>query len=208
MPTAMIVDDHPFIRASVRLALEHQFFDVIAEADNGIDALRLARDLEPDLLVLDIALPGLDGLEVASRVRSLGLPSRILILTTQAPDYYSLRSMKMGATGFICKSDELSVLGRAAVALMSGFTYFPDVTQSSVQLTEQTVSEHDCIASLSDREMAILRGLAKGMSNLEIGRMMLLSNKTVSTYKTRLIDKLKVRSVVDLADVAKRHFLI
>lgn len=208
MHTAIIVDDHPFIRSSVRMALEHSCFDVIAEADNGIDALRLARELEPNLLVLDIVLPGLDGLEVAARVRRLGLPIRVLILTSQAADYYSLRSMKMGATGFIGKSDDLAALGRAAAALMSGFTFFPDVSLSSVLYAEQAISEHDCIASLSDREMAILQGLARGMTNLEIGQSMQLSNKTVSTYKARLIEKLKVRSVVDLADVAKRHLLV
>ncbi|WP_213881536.1 response regulator transcription factor [Pseudomonas sp. dw_358] len=208
MPTAMIVDDHPFIRASVRLTLEHHFFDVIGEADNGIEALHMARDLEPDLLVLDIALPGLDGLQVANRVRSLGLRIRILILTTQTPDYYSLRSMKMGAMGYICKSDDLPALGRAALALMSGFTFFPDVVLSSVHCSEHVYSEQECIASLSDRELAILRGLAKGMTNMEISRAILVSNKTVSTYKTRLIEKLRVRSVVDLADVARRHSLI
>lgn len=208
MYTAMIVDDHPFIRASVRMALEHDYFEVVAETDNGVDALRLVRDLEPDLLVLDIAMPGLDGLEVVTRIRSLLLRTRILVLTSQAADYYSLRCMKMGATGYVCKTNNLQELGKAALAIMSGFTYFPDVSLSSVYQADYTATEHDCIASLTDRELLILQQLARGLSNKEIGASMLLSNKTISTYKTRLIDKLRVKSVVDLADVAKRHALI
>jgi two-component system response regulator EvgA len=208
MYTALIVDDHPFIRASVRMTLEHEYFHVIAETDNGIDALRMVREHTPDLLVLDISMPAMDGLEVVERVRALDVPTRILVLTSQAPDFFSLRCMKVGAMGFVCKSDNLLELGKAASALMSGYTYFPEVSLSTVCQIDVVCTEAQCIARLTDRELVILQQLARGFSNKEIGDAMLLSNKTISTYKARLIEKLRVKSLVDLADVARRNALI
>ncbi|MDD1015647.1 response regulator transcription factor [Pseudomonas rubra] len=207
MQKALIVDDHPFIRSSVSLLLQGERFEV-AQTDNGIDAVRLARDLQPDLLILDISMPGLDGLEVMRRIRAMGLQVKILILTSQLAEYFSIRCMRAGAIGFVSKTDDLSELGKAVQAVMSGYSYFPEVALSSVRKVDFCLSEAECIARLTDREVLILQQLARGLSNKAIGEAMLLSNKTVSTYKTRLIEKLRVSSLVDLADVAKRNQLI
>lgn len=208
MYRAMIVDDHPFIRASVRVLLEKMKIKVVAEADNGSDAVQLVRDCMPDLVVLDIAMPHVDGLEVIARIRALELRVKVLILTSQAPDYFSLRCMKVGAAGYVSKSDNLNELVKAVQAVKSGYSYFPDVALSSVHRGDSLDSEALCISRLTDRELLILQQLARGYSNKAIGDAMLLSNKTVSTYKTRLIDKLRVKSLVDLADLARRHALI
>ncbi|WP_416423372.1 response regulator transcription factor [Pseudomonas sp. App30] len=208
MYRAMIVDDHPFIRASVRLLLEKMKIRVVAELDNGVDALAVIRDWMPELLVLDIAMPRLDGMEVIARIRDMQLPIKILVLTSQAPDYFSLRCMKAGAAGYVSKSDNLNELTKAVQAVRSGYSYFPDVALSSVHRGDSLDSEAQCIARLTDRELLILQQLARGYSNKAIGHEMLLSNKTVSTYKTRLIEKLRVKSLVDLADLARRHALI
>ena len=208
MYRAMIVDDHPFIRASVRLLLEKMRIKVVAEADNGADAVHMVREVMPDIIVLDIAMPRLDGLEVIARIKALGLPTKILILTSQAPDYFSLRCMKVGAAGYVSKSDNLNELVKAVQAVTSGYSYFPDVALSSVHRGDSLDSEAQCISRLTDRELLILQQLARGYSNKAIGEAMLLSNKTVSTYKTRLIEKLRVKSLVDLADLARRHALI
>ncbi|QBF27571.1 response regulator transcription factor [Pseudomonas tructae] len=207
MHKALIVDDHPFIRSSVSVLLQGERFEV-AQTDNGIDAVRLARDLKPDLLILDISMPGLDGLEVMRRIRAMGLQVKILILTSQLAEYFSIRCMRAGAIGFVSKTDDLSELGKAVQAVMSGYSYFPEVALSSVRKVDFCLSEAECIARLTDREVLILQQLARGLSNKAIGEAMLLSNKTVSTYKTRLIEKLRVSSLVDLADVAKRNQLI
>ncbi|WPO98142.1 response regulator transcription factor [Pseudomonas sp. HR96] len=206
--TAVIVDDHPFIRAAVRMALERERFEIIAEADNGIDALQLVRGLDPDLVVLDLSMPGLDGIEVVTRIRALKMRTRFLVLTSLGADYYSLRCMKMGAAGYVCKTNDLPELSKAVRAIMSGFSYFPDVSLSSVYQANYMPTEAECIASLTDREMRILQYLAQGHKNQQIGEVMNLSAKTVSTHKTRLIEKLRVKSVVDLADIAKRHLLL
>jgi len=205
---ALVVDDHPFIRSSVKMLLRQEHFDVVAEADNGADAVQMAREHEPDLIVLDIAMPKLDGLEVIARICALGLNCKILVLTSQSPMFYSMRCMKAGAAGYISKTNDLDELIKAIKAVMDGYTFFPNLANSSVRRSDVETTDLELIQSLSDRELTILQQLSQGLSNKEIGDAMLLSNKTVSTYKTRLIEKLNVKSVVYLADFAKRNNLI
>ncbi len=205
---ALVVDDHPFIRSSVKMLLQQEHFDVVAEADNGADAVQMAREFEPDLIVLDIAMPKLDGLEVITRLCALGLKCKILVLTSQSPLFYSMRCMKAGAAGYISKTNDLDELIKAIKAVMGGYTFFPNLAGSSVRRSDVEATDLELIQSLSDRELTILQRLSQGLSNKEIGDSMLLSNKTVSTYKTRLIEKLNVKSVVYLADFAKRNNLV
>ncbi|MCC9006866.1 response regulator transcription factor [Pseudomonas putida] len=208
MQTALVVDDHPFIRATVCLLLRQQKVQVVGQTDNGIDAVRLVRECCPDLVILDIAMPGLDGLEVIARIRAMAQPPKVLVLTSQLPEAYSLRCMQAGAAGFVAKTDELDELGKAVRAALSGYTYFPEVALSSVHKQDLKFTDAQCIASLTDRELMILQQLARGLSNKAIGEAMLLSNKTISTYKTRLMEKLRVNSLIDLADFARRNALI
>ena len=208
MLKAIIVDDHPFIRSAVKMLLKQEHFEVVAEADNGADAVQLAREHTPDLIILDIAMPKLDGLEVISRIRALNLSCKVLVLTSQSAQFYSMRCMKAGAAGFISKTNELDELIKAIKAVMDGYTFFPNLATSSVRRSDVEATDLELIQSLSDRELTILQQLSNGLSNKEIGDAMLLSNKTVSTYKTRLIEKLNVKSVVYLADFAKRNNLI
>jgi two-component system response regulator EvgA len=208
MHKALVVDDHPFIRATVKMLLEREQFEVVAEAANGVDAVQLARQHEPALILLDIAMPSLDGLEVINRICGLKLSSKILVLTSQSATFYAMRCLKAGAAGYISKTDDLSELSKAIKALMAGYTFFPNLAGNSVRRSDIDATELEMIRGLSDRELIILQQLARGLSNKEIGDAMLLSNKTVSTYKTRLIEKLNVKSVVYLADFAKRNNLI
>lgn len=208
MSKVLVVDDHPFIRASVCMQLRQDQLEVVAQADNGVDAVRLAREQCPDIVILDLLIPGLDGLEVIGRIMGMERPAKVLVLTSQAAESYSLRCMKAGASGFVSKTDDLLALSKAVVAVLSGYTYFPEVALSSVNRRELEDDEAQSIARLSDRELVILQQLARGMSNKAIGDAMLLSNKTISTYKARLIEKLKVASLIDLADVARRNGLI
>ncbi|HBP1972611.1 response regulator transcription factor [Pseudomonas aeruginosa] len=208
MIKALIVDDHSFIRASVKMLLKTEQIEVVAEADNGVEALHLARIHVPNLVVLDISMPLLDGMEVISRLCALNLPIKILVLTSLEAAFYAQRCMMIGASGYVSKSSNLDELVRAVKVIMNGYSYFPVLASSSVRLVDNQMSEHQLIQQLSNRELAILQQLARGFTNKEIGDAMLLSNKTVSTYKTRLIEKLKVKSVVYLADFAKRNNLI
>lgn len=208
MSKVLVVDDHPFIRASVCMQLRQDQHEVVGQADNGVDAVRLARECSPDIVILDLLIPGLDGLEVISRIKGLERPCKLLVLTSQPAENYSLRCMKAGASGFVSKTDDLVALSKAVVAVLSGYTFFPAVALSTVNRRELEDDEAQSIARLSDRELVILQQLAKGMSNKAIGEAMLLSNKTISTYKARLIEKLKVASLIDLADFARHNGVI
>lgn len=205
---ALVVDDHPFIRASVKALLGAEQFEIVAEADNGVDALHLAREHRPDLILLDISMPLLDGMDVISRIVTSGLPCKILVLTSLEASFYAWRCMNAGASGYVSKTGSLEELSRAIKVIMDGYSYFPVLANSSVRVVDNQANEHDLIRNLSNRELTILQQLARGFSNKEIGDAMLLSNKTISTYKTRLIEKLNVKSVVYLADFAKRNNLL
>ena len=208
MVKAMVVDDHPFIRASVRMLLQQENIEVVAEADNGADAVQMAREHTPDLIMLDIAMPRLDGLEVISRIIALEKHTKIVVLTSQPAIFYAMRCMKAGAAGYVSKTDDLNELVKAIKAVMTGYTFFPYLPASSVRSIDTRATDVELIQSLSDRELMILQQLSNGMSNKEISEAMFLSTKTISTYKTRLIEKLNVKSVVYLADFAKRNQLI
>ncbi|MDZ3995781.1 response regulator transcription factor [Pseudomonas sp. Teo4] len=207
MNKVLIVDDHPVIRLAVRMLMERHGYDVVAETDNGVAALQLTREHLPDIVVLDIGIPKLDGLEVIARMASASPGSRVLVLTSQAPGHFSMRCMQAGASGYVCKQQELTELLSAIKAVLSGYSYFPNQALHASRGRVGGATESEMVERLSAREMMVLQQLTRGKSNKEIAESMFLSNKTVSTYKTRLLFKLNARSLVDLIELAQRHGL-
>jgi two-component system response regulator EvgA len=132
----------------------------------------------------------------------------MLVYTSHEPVFYSDRCMRSGALGYVSKTNDLEELNKAIKAVMSGYTYFPRLPSSSVNMDHLQCTEMQLIEKLSDRELTIFQALARGLTNKEIAGSMLLSHKTVSTYKTRLIEKLNVESLVHLRDLALRNQLI
>ncbi|MGE1153317.1 response regulator [Pseudomonas kitaguniensis] len=208
MSKALIVDDHPFIRQTVRFLLKQEGFTDIDEAGNGADAVQKAREGRPDLIILDLSIPKLGGLEVISRVKALGLPCKMLVLTASLAEFFSARCMRAGAMGFVAKTGELDELQKAIKAVMSNYSCFPSLPSSSVRRDDLQSTELQLVESLSDREVEVLRMLALGLGNNQIAEQMLLSHKTISTYKTRLKEKLRMSSVVHMAKFANRNCLI
>ena len=206
MNKVLIVDDHPVIRLAVRMLMERHGYDVVAETDNGVAALQLTRQHLPDIVVLDIGIPKLDGLEVIGRMASSSPCSKVLVLTSQAPGNFSMRCMQAGAAGCVCKQQELTELLSAIKAVLSGYSYFPNQALHASR-GRSGGSEAEMVNRLSAREMTVLQQLARGRSNKEIADSMYLSNKTVSTYKSRLLLKLNARSLVDLIELAQRQGL-
>lgn len=206
MNKVLIVDDHPVIRLAVRMLMERHGYDVVAETDNGVAALQLTRPHLPDIVVLDIGIPKLDGLEVIGRMASSSPCSKVLVLTSQAPGNFSMRCMQAGAAGYVCKQQELTELLSAIKAVLSGYSYFPNQALHASR-GRSGGSEAEMVNRLSAREMTVLQQLARGRSNKEIADSMYLSNKTVSTYKSRLLLKLNARSLVDLIELAQRQGL-
>lgn len=208
MDSVLIVDDHPVIRGAVKIVLRQEGFKHLHEADCGNEVLPMIREHKPDLLVLDLNLPSLDGLEVLARIRAGEVRCRVVVFTSQEAIFFQDRCMRAGASAYVAKSNDLEHLQKAVRAVMGGYTYFAQLSTSSVSMSSFQHSEKQMIDQLSDRELTIFQLLARGISNKEIAETLHVSHKTVSTYKTRLIDKLKVKSSVHLRDFAQRHHLI
>ncbi|KSC55302.1 response regulator transcription factor [Pseudomonas aeruginosa] len=207
MSRILIVDDHPVIRMAMKMLLEAEGHQIVGDTDNGVDAISLGRELKPDLVILDIGIPRLDGLEVISRLMVLALPLKILVLTGQSASLFAQRSMQAGAAGFVCKQGGLAELVTAVNAVASGYSYFPSSAMRPVQQGAYS-DDVELLGRLSDREVSVLQYLSQGYSNKQISEQMFISNKTVSTYKARLLLKLNAGSLVDLIEFAKRNTLI
>ncbi|HGT2707506.1 response regulator transcription factor [Pseudomonas aeruginosa] len=207
MSRILIVDDHPVIRMAMKMLLEAEGHQIVGDTDNGVDAISLGRELKPDLVILDIGIPRLDGLEVISRLMVLALPLKILVLTGQSASLFALRSMQAGAAGFVCKQGGLAELVTAVNAVASGYSYFPSSAMRPVQQGAYS-DDVELLGRLSDREVSVLQYLSQGYSNKQISEQMFISNKIVSTYKARLLLKLNAGSLVDLIEFAKRNTLI
>lgn len=203
--SVLIVDDHPMIRFAARLLLEREGMSIVGETDNGIDAINLSRNMRPDIVILDIGIPKLNGLDVIERLRSLDIPIKVLVLTSLSPVVYASRCMLAGATGFVSKGNNLEDLVSATKAALSGYKYFPDMTMLSMRNGDGQLDELVMVQSLSVREITVLKYLAIGLNNNDIAAQMLISHKTVSTYKTRLMVKLNAHSLVDLIEFARRN---
>lgn len=208
MTTVFIVDDHPVIRLAARMLLEPEGYEIVGETDNGVDAMHMIRDAMPDLVLLDIGIPKLDGLEVLARFHAMELGLKILVLTAQPPMHFAMRCMKSGAAGYVCKQEDLSELLSAIKAVLSGYNYFPREPMQQPRDIDGPLTESARFKLVNDRELIVLQLFAQGRTNKEIASGMFLSNKTVSTYKTRLMQKLRAKSLVELIDIAKRNALV
>ncbi|MFS2093136.1 response regulator [Pseudomonas sp. Pseusp11] len=206
MKKALLVDDHPVIRAAVRLVLEREGFKHFYEASSVGEALSILREHAVDLVVLDLVMPGGDGLELLGRIKASDWLCLVLVFTSLDPLFFQERCMRAGAMAYVAKTNDLNQLQKAAHAVMANYTFF--VRLPSVSQDPRQRSEKEMIDKLSNRELTILRYLAQGMSNKAIAELMHLSHKTVSTYKTRLIEKLGVNAAVHLRDFAVRNHLI
>ncbi|KAF0865525.1 response regulator transcription factor [Pseudomonas sp. LD120] len=208
MGSVLIIDDHPVIRMAVRILLEHEGYKIVGETDNGVDALQMVRECEPDLVILDICIPKLDGLELLERFNGMPKPFRTLILTAQSAALFANRCMRAGASGYVCKQEDLSELLSAIKAIYSGYNYFPSQALQAGKSGFSLTLELEQLNSLNDRELMVLQLFALGQTNKEIATGMFLSHKTVSTYKKRIMQKLAANSMNDLVDMAKRNELI
>ena len=207
MKSALIVDDHPVVRAAVKIVLQQEGFQRIYEASCGNEVMAMVREHQPDVVVLDISLPELDGLEVLARLHDSGERCPVVVFSAHEAMLFQDRCIRAGAAAYVAKSNDLQHLHKAIHAVTVGYTYFAQLS-TSVSLSTSQCSEKQRIDGLSSRELTICRYLAMGISNKQIAENLHLSHKTVSTYKTRLIKKLDVKSAVHLRDFALRNRLI
>jgi len=205
----LIADDHPIVRAGIRVVLEAQeSWRLCAEATNGAEAVRLALEHQPDIVVIDYSLPVLNGVEAARQIRKAPSEAQVLIYTMHDDDMLIHEALKAGVRGYILKSEEDSELVAGVQALAKGRTHFSQrVTES---LLGQFLSGEKTVAlqTLTSREREVVQLVAEGQSNKAIAKRWGLSIKTVDTHRTSAMKKLNLRTAVDLARYAIRNKLI
>lgn len=207
MARILIADEHPMTRYAVRMLLQEEHHVVIGEASNGLEALSLTTRLSPDLLIIDIDLSQLTGLDVIARLRARGLTLPILGYSTQDSEHHVGRFLQVGASGFVSKHQDIERLKEALAVLLRGHSYFPSEMLGSVHRGSLHDNDAERVASLSNRELSVLSLLASGYSNQEIAHELTISEKSVSTYRARMRAKLNLFSMLDLIDFARRNRL-
>ncbi len=213
MMKILLADDHAMLRAGLRAILDAQpDMRVVAEAADGREALALAADLHPDLILLDIAMPGLNGLEALLRLKQVAPRARVIVLSMYATEEYVVRALRNGALGYLLKDSTSTELLNAVRAADRGERYLcPPLTAEVVEnyLRRQSPGEENSLLDrLTPREREILQLLAEGHSTQAIANTLRLSPKTVETHRANLMDKLNLYEIASLTRFAIRAGLV
>ena len=203
----LIVDDHPLIRQGMRSLLEKHGFTVIGEAADGREATRLARELEPDVAVLDLAMPLLNGLDSAREITRTCRRTKTILVTIHTEDQYVLEALQAGVRGYVLKSQATAELVQAIQEVMRGGRYLsPGISEAVVQAY---LGKTDLPSDpLTPREREVLQLIAEGMRTKDIAGLLVVSVKTVESHRTRIMEKLDVHQTAGLVRYAIPRGLI
>ncbi|MGL5284751.1 two component transcriptional regulator, LuxR family [Aeromonas sp. RU39B] len=196
----LVVDDHPLMRKGIvqLLALEENF-EVVGEASNGADAIAMARSDEPDLILLDLNMKGLSGLDTLRAMRDEEITSRVVILTVSDARQDVVALLKAGADGYLLKDTEPEILLAQLEEVMSGKQILSEPLRPFLENLYETDHLQEKLESLTRREMQILREIAKGMSNKQVASVLHISEGTVKVHVKSLLKKLDAQSRVEAA---------
>jgi DNA-binding NarL/FixJ family response regulator len=204
----LLADDQPLMRAGFRMILEEiDDIDIVGEARDGVEAVRLAGELNPDVILMDVRMPGVDGIEATRRIVTAGGTARILILTTFDLDEYAFSALRAGASGFVVKDVPLDELARAIRAVASGDAVVsPRITRRLLDIYAAKLPDLSrgaasgpapaALGQLTPREQEVLLEVATGLSNTEIAEKLVVSEATVKTHVGSILAKLGLRSRV------------
>jgi NarL family two-component system response regulator LiaR len=203
----LIVDDHPIVRQGLRTYLELlDDIDVIGEAKNGLEAVAQVRQCRPDIVLMDLVMPGMDGIEATAQVGTISPSTRVIVLTSFADDERVFPAIRAGAAGYLLKDVTPADLVSAIRAVHAGETYLhPDITKRLVDQFASPTSPRPTPDELTPRELEVLRLIAQGMSNSEIAQALAISAKTVKTHVSNILGKLHLADRTQAAIYAHRH---
>lgn len=204
--TVLIADDHPVVRQGLRVLLSlEDDIEVVGETGDGAEAAELAAALVPDVILLDLKLPVLDGLGVLADLRDRGIPSRTLVLTSVADQASVTVAMRAGAAGFLYKDVDPEALVRAVRSVHDGHTVLAPEAAGSLVRSRARSAAVAGFEALTAREREVLAQIAEGRSNREIARLLHMSEKTVKTHVSSVLAKLGVADRTQAALYAVRH---
>lgn len=204
----MLVDDHAVVRAGYQMLLKNSpEIEVVAEADSGEEAYRLHGIHDPDVIVMDLSLPGIGGIEAIKRIHSRDNKTKILVFSMHEEIIFVEQALQAGACGYITKSTDPQLLVEAIKRLSRGEKYIdPELAQRLA--IEKSRGQDSPLSDFSTREFEIFCMLAEGLNTSEIAKRLSLSYKTVANYSTQIKNKLEVATVADIARIAIRYNII
>jgi two-component system response regulator NreC len=207
-----LTDDHTILRQGLRALLEGEIdFTIIGETCDGQEALNQVQALEPDILVLDLSLPGMSGLEVIRRLYQSNCQTRIIVLSMYAKGAYIQEALKYGVKGYVLKGSDAKELAQAIRLVMGGVTYLsPPVAQLAKEAQSQLKQSHglDPYKTLTNREREILPLAARGLSSSEIGKQLNISPRTVEVHRARILHKLGLQNQAELIRFALQRGIL
>lgn len=209
----LLADDHTILRAGLKMMLNAQpNMEVIGEAQDGRQALQEARRLEPDIILMDITMPDINGIEATRQIKRQFPDVKILVLTMHEHDEYVFQALQAGASGYMLKEAADTELITAIHVIRSGQFYLSPTAQSVVVgdylQRVRTGEERDSYSTLTEREREILKLVAEGLTNNQIAERLVISPKTVDTHRTHIMDKLNMHSRAELIKYAMRRGLL
>ena len=208
----LVADDHTIVRQGlVGILKGSEEIEVVAEASDGYEATEKALKVKPDVVVLDVSMPRLNGLEAARRIHEALPAARILVLTMHDDEEYVLKMVRAGASGYLLKEGAASELLAGIRALKSGKTYFgPHATKTLADAYQRDDPSEaaDPYGRLTNREREIFQLVVEGRTNAEIAGLLFISPKTVDNHRTRVMEKLGLHSTTELVRYAAKHKLL
>ena len=210
----VIADDHAVLRSGLKSLLNSSpQFEVIGEAENGFQAIDMVETLKPHVLLLDLSMPDMNGIDCIKEIRSRGLTCPILVLTMYDEEEYITEVMRSGANSYVLKKSADTELMECIIKIHTGNKYLNEALSQSLlnsilYTSADTPDDQSPYTILSTREREVLRFLAHGHTNSEIANLLCLSPKTIDTYRSRIMQKLNIHKKSDLVNYAIQHNLI
>ena len=209
MINVLLTDDHELVRTGIRRLLEDTGqVQIVGEADCGEDSLKLAQSVKPDVILMDVNMPGIGGVETCRRILQRNPKQKIIVLTVHNERTFPKRLLEIGAKGYLTKECGVDEMVKAIKQVNSGGSYIASSIAQQLALSLLPGNDANPIDKLSRREFQVMLMISQGLSNVEISDQLCLSPKTISTYRLRLLEKLGAHNEVDLIKIAVEQGMV